>query len=122
MAIKLKWQDPIYRTAVLQGRKSAPNKLETSLQPVLAEFGFRYTGGGDFWVHRKDGSHNPDFKKTGERKLVEVWGDYWHRGENPDDLQTWYATMGYDCLILWESEVNAGRARDRVRKWLNSTS
>ena len=37
--------------------------------------------------------------------IIELFGDYWHKGENPEDKIKEYNDVGYKCLILWESEI-----------------
>lgn len=88
--------------------KPSPSKLELSCIPMFAERGYRHTGDGSFWVKGKDGkSKNPDFKKNGSKAVIEVWGDYWHRDQNPQDLIEWYQENGFECKIYWETEIKA---------------
>ena len=48
---------------------------------------------------------NPDFKVTGENKVIEVFGDYWHRNEFPEDLVDAFAGIGIECLVVQESDI-----------------
>lgn len=85
-----------------------PSKLELSCIPMFADRGYRHTGDGSFWITGKDGQHkNPDFKKTGKKAVIEVWGNWWHRGQVPQDLIDWYADNGYKCEVYWESDIKA---------------
>ncbi len=45
------------------------------------------------------------FKITGQNKVIEIYGDYWHRNDNPQDLINLYKQIGYDCMIFWEHEI-----------------
>ncbi len=54
---------------------------------------------------------NPDFIHKNNNKVIEVFGDYWHR----DDVADWNRTekgrieifenLGYEILILWETDI-----------------
>ena len=50
-------------------------------------------------------TYNPDFIIEGQKMVIELFGDYWHKGENPKDRIKEYDDVGYKCLILWESEI-----------------
>lgn len=85
-----------------------PSQLELNCILIFAERGYRHTGDGSFWVKGRDGkSKNPDFKKNGSKEVIEVWGDYWHRDQNPQDLIEWYKENGFECKIYWETEIKA---------------
>ena len=77
-----------------------PNKAEIKLCEILSPFGFHYTG---------DGSHNvgtlaPDFW-NGNHKVIELYGDYWHRHDDPQERINAFAQYDYKCLVIWESEM-----------------
>ena len=82
------------------------SKVELSLKPVLEPLGFEHTGEGGFHIRAKGGKTRiPDYVKRDTREIVEVWGTYWHRGENPQDLIDWYAQQGWTARVVWENEV-----------------
>lgn len=65
-----------------------------------------YQGDGKFFLTFKDGRiKNPDFVVAHQRKVIELFGDYWHRGEDPEELIKQYNEIGFECLVLWEHEV-----------------
>ena len=37
--------------------------------------------------------------------MIEIYGDYWHRNDNPDNIIEEYKSVGLDCLVFWEHEV-----------------
>ena len=38
--------------------------------------------------------------------MIEVYGDYWHSGDNPQDrIEQWNST-GCECIVVWEHEIN----------------
>lgn len=119
-AVSNLWSNTEYREKVLEGRSLSPNKLEQSVFLKLRPLGFRFTGDGKFWVHRKDESHCPDFKLNNKKILVEIWGDYWHRGQKPRALEKWYEKSGFMCLVLWEHEVKSGDVYKIVKGWLDA--
>ena len=36
----------------------------------------------------------------------EVFGDYWHRGQNPQDRIDTFKPFGFETLVIWERELN----------------
>jgi len=101
------------------GAGKKPNKIEKLLMRLLESHlpsQFEFVGNGIFWV----GSMNPDFKhKNGERKVIEVYGDYWHRGEDPKDRIDLFKECGYDCLVIWEHELKTLEEEIIVRRIKN---
>ena len=103
------WRDPSRKTTwVRKLRKAAclrPNKIETQLDELLQTHfpsQWTYTGDGSLIIN----GLIPDFSNTnGLKALIEVFGDYWHRGKNPSDRIEVFRTMGYRCLVVWESEL-----------------
>jgi G:T-mismatch repair DNA endonuclease (very short patch repair protein) len=109
---KEQWLDPEYRAKVLKAISQSPNKPETILNQ-LTPTEVRYVGNRSWWCRIKllvDGeyvtkSKNPDFKITGQKKVIELYGNFWHKNDNPEDLINAYKAIGYDCLVIWESEI-----------------
>lgn len=100
------WKDPEYVKRTLISYKRRPNKIETLLDGMTPE-NVRYIGNGAWWRKLPNGRYkNPDFKVTGENKVIEVYGDYFHRNDNPQDLIVLYKQIGIDCLVIWENEIN----------------
>jgi len=78
-------------------RPTNPEKVFDELTPEYV----RYVGNGKWWRNH----HNPDFKVTGQNKVIEIYGDYWHRNDNPEDRIREYKEMNLDCIVFWEHEV-----------------
>jgi len=110
----LNWQNPEYIAKVFGNHKaglsSKPEQIINSLTPENV----RYVGNGQWHrkitIHTKDGQvitkHKcPDFKVTGLNKVIEVHGDYWHKGEDVDALIQAYKDQGIECLVIWEHEI-----------------
>ena len=41
-----------------------------------------------------------------QKKLIELYGDYWHKGENPEIKKNYFKKFGFDTLIIWERELS----------------
>lgn len=75
----------------------------------------------------------PDFKVKGSKKVIELYGDYYHserfckKYDQPDyswipeRLVEEYAKVGVDCLVFWEREIRDGETLNaiikKVREW-----
>jgi G:T-mismatch repair DNA endonuclease (very short patch repair protein) len=66
---------------------------------------WRYTGDGRLWLGRR----NPDFVHTTEKIVLEIFGRYWHKKEDEEELRASYSGVGYRLLVLWEDEVTEER-------------
>ena len=97
------WENPVYVAKVL-GRTS-PNKKELILQSILDRHypnEWKYTGNGRFIIGRMC----PDFINiNGKKQVIELYGIYWHRNDNPEDRVRDFRKYGYDCLVVWENEL-----------------
>lgn len=106
---KLRWQNPEYRNktikAIMSAQHTAPNKPEQKLARFLDN---RFPGE---WKFVGDGSvifngYNPDFINVNGRKLIiELFGDYWHKGEDPADRAKLFEPYGFRTLVIWEHEL-----------------
>ena len=95
--------DPIFRQKILNPKK--PTRPERDLGKNLPTV-VRYVGNGKWWCRFLDGKYkNPDFKVTGQRIVIEVFGDWWHRNDDPDLLISAYRRIGYKCLVIWERDI-----------------
>jgi len=99
------WANDGYVKNVLCQTRKRPTSPERIVSLWFPEL--RYTGNGIWWRKLANGKNkNPDFKITGQNKVIEIFGDYWHRGENPRKLIDLYKQAGIDCLVIWEKEIN----------------
>jgi hypothetical protein len=99
------WRDPEFVHNQMVGRGIRPNKPETIILNLLNQMypnDWKYTGDFSFTINGK----NPDFTNiNGQKKLIELFGDYWHRGQNPEDRKKIFREFGYDTLVIWEREL-----------------
>jgi hypothetical protein len=99
---------------VLKASHAKPNRKETYFLSILDHLypnQYKYVGDGEVII----GGKNPDFINiNGQKKVIEFYGDRWHQGENPQDRIDIFAQYGFDCLIIWQSELL--KKPDRIMK------
>jgi hypothetical protein len=64
----------------------------------------------------------PDFINcNGEKKIIELFGDYWHLGENPQERIDEFKPFGFDTLVIWEKELkNANGLKEKLLNFCES--
>lgn len=97
--------DPVYMDKVRKSLNIRPNKPETIILNLLGRLyhgQWKYTGDFSFIINGK----SPDFVNcNGQKKIIELFGDYWHKGQDPQDRINAFKPFGYDTLIIWEREL-----------------
>jgi len=102
---KARWLDPEFRERWLLSQKRAPNGLETFFDGITPD-SIRYIGDGSWWRLLPNGKYkNPDFKVTGRPQVIELFGSYWHRDEDPFVIIEMFHRLGIECLVLWEHDI-----------------
>lgn len=116
-----KWNDPNsifnskeYRENWKKSVSIKPNKLEILIDNLLVNelnLNYIYVGDYRFWVGRK----NPDFINKETKKIIEVFGEYWHskkfrkvektNQEHEQDRIKYFEKYGYKSLIIWDYEL-----------------
>lgn len=135
-ARKKEWADPVNRQKWSETRKGnrnavGPHKItseqaaengskakrrrRSSLERQLDVFmnSIEYKHDSELWIKHEGKRRQPDFVSYEEKKVIEIWSDYWHRGEDPQELVKWYEQAGWKAEVVWESEV---------LQWVNSLS
>jgi len=109
--IKQNLLDPKFRENFFRGRNARPNKLELRVQRWLNKmFPNEYKYVGDFQTFI--GGKCPDFMNcNGQKKLIEVFGDYWHQDDDPQKRIDHFSEYGFKTLVLWESDINSNPKR-----------
>ncbi len=99
------WKDPNYQEKMRKSCSLKPNRSEKSLDELLKKLTFGdYKYVGNFSVFF--GSKNPDFINiNGQKKLIELAGDYWHDESYPKRRRKHFRKYGFDTLVIWESEL-----------------
>ena len=99
------WKAPSYVSKQMKSRGCRPNKPEERLRVLLDEIypdSWKYVGYGQLII----GGKCPDFSNVnGRKQLIELYGDYWHREQNPQDRIDLFEQYGYSTLIIWENEL-----------------
>ena len=76
------------------------------------EFPYRYTGNAQFILNGKA----PDFVHYKKRKIIELFGERWHKPEEEDRRTTEFATSGYQVLVIWQKELKVKNRKKLVEK------
>ncbi len=111
------WNDPQFREKTVRAQVKAsfirPTSAELILQKIINQVcpnEYLYNGDGKLTIL----GSIPDFiNVNGQKKVIEMFGDYWHSqdviGKSESDETTdkinKHAKLGYDCLIIWEREL-----------------
>jgi G:T-mismatch repair DNA endonuclease (very short patch repair protein) len=107
------WRDPIFQKKQSEARDIRPNKSEVVLLNLLERLfpdEYKYTGDFSFMINGK----NPDFVNVnGQKKIIELFGDYWHKNSNPQDRIDIFTPFGYKTLVIWEHELKKSQLQLR---------
>ena len=125
---KNSWRRPKFREKMIkillnnqqkaiQGLVLHPNKPEKVLLQILPN-SFVFVGNGKKMIDR----FNPDFIDEKNKKIVEMYGDYWHnlKSYKERDLRRLkaYKKAGYALLIIWEHELkDASKVKQKVKEF-----
>jgi len=100
-----RWDDPIIVGKMFRNHlRKLPNKKETLLQMILQDqrLPYQYVGNGQFTL----GNYCPDFVNTnGQKKIIELFGNYWHKPEEIETRSKKFAEFGFKTLVVWENEL-----------------
>ena len=114
----LRWDNIDFQSKMLKAFNLKPNKPEQfliKLLEILYPNDWRYVGDFQFWL----GGKNPDFMNVnGQKKLIELYGDYWHKDDNPQDRIDHFKQYGFDTLVIWQSEFESlERVKFRIHRF-----
>jgi len=95
-----------------------PNQQEKKLNQILQTLfpnEYEYVGDLSFIV----GGKNPDFVNVnGQKKIVELYGDYWHRNDDPEERIQLFRNYGFETLVIWERELkNEPRLVSKLKRF-----
>jgi len=90
--------DSLYKT-----KGSGPNIPETRLLKILNELNtnYRFVGDFSFWINRA----NPDFVDTKHKRVIEMFGEYWHEKTEVKERTEYFQKYGYSTLVIWDYEL-----------------
>lgn len=99
--------------------QSTPNNLEKRIISICEEFSLPLEFTGDSPYPGLAG-YRPDFVSTDDsRKILEIYGDYWHAGEDPQHRIDIFKKFDHDTLILWEREMMASSDEEIANRIIN---
>lgn len=111
IAMQRKWDDVEYASKMLGKIVKKPNSMELSLLEVIHSINpnYRYVGDGQFWLGRK----NPDYVNQDEKKIIELYGECWHKKQNEEKLRIQhFERFGFKTLVVWSKEL---RDEDKLK-------
>lgn len=120
-AMKILWKDQSYKDKQLKLIYSSmnihPNKPEAIILNLLDKnYPNEWKFAGDFSCIINGKS--PDFVNKKQKKIIELFGDYWHKGQNPKDRENIFKPFGYRTLIIWENELkNLNKVSSKIKKF-----
>jgi very-short-patch-repair endonuclease len=98
------WQNPVYKSKMLNKWKRTPNKLEKKMDAFLKTITneFKFVGDGQVWI----GGRCPDFININREKkqLIEVFGSYWHEPDDEEFRKSHFKSCGFNTLVIWDKE------------------
>lgn len=110
-------QSSEFLALVMKSNRIKPNKKELALLAIIKQISlpYQYVGGGEFIL----GGKCPDYLNTdGQKKLIELFGDYWHQGQDPQERIDYFSQYGFQTLIIWESELgNPARVEEKLLRF-----
>ena len=119
----LNWRNPKYVKKLMKSLHIKPNKPEICLQKffnTVAPQEYKFVGDGQFIL----GGKCPDFTNiNGKKKLIELFGDYWHGKKRTGKSREWnehkriqhFKNFGFDTLVIWEHELkDLQKLKDKI--------
>ena len=91
-------------------RRSEPNNAEAALLGILTWLGlpFKYVGNAQYLIYGRC----PDFIHSGgENKIIELFGERWHKPEEEVERIEFFRNAGFETLVVWSKEL---KVRNRL--------
>ncbi len=103
------WNDPALRDrmskAIIRGNRFKQTEPEQIIERLLDDLfsgEYVFVGDGRYSI----GGKCPDFLNiTGKKKIIEVFGEWHHHEDNPQERIDFFKEYGWDCLIIWQHEL-----------------
>lgn len=121
-------KNPTFQKKRMNALAQKPTKPERVFMEIIERnnLPFQYVGNGAIVI----GTLNPDFISNDKNKIIEIFGRVYHDPEVSFFALDWkrqafgrlasYAQFGYDCLILWDDELDEQEVVvNKVRSFLN---
>jgi len=119
ISAKKRCLNPEYWKKFLKACKMKPNKAEKKLFNILQELfpnEYALNVRAEYAVL---GGKIPDFfNVNGQKKLIELFGDYWHKDDIPEERVDFFKPFGFSTLIVWEHELqNKPKLVNRLKQF-----
>ena len=119
-AVLKEWCDPNYISKQMKSRNVTPNRSEIKLLNILDNIYpniWKFVGDGrdiEFIIAGKV----PDYANyVTHTDIIELYGNYWHKDDNPQDRIDLFAKHGYRCIVIWDDELNNTKTlEEKLRK------
>lgn len=96
--------------------RNKPNKPETKVLKLCKKLKIKvkFVGNGKLVI----GGMNPDIKIVAQKKVIELFGNYWHRDQHPNSRIRKLSKYGWRCLVIWQSELrNLEKVKRRILRF-----
>lgn len=104
-SMKLRWKDETYAKNVIRGLHNLPTKPERELDEIpqkIFPLQYEYVGDGKIII---EGKCSDFINVDGQKKIIEMYGDYWHDKSDEIKRKALFNRFGYETLIVWEHEL-----------------
>jgi len=97
--------------AILQIQKNGmfwhgPNRSELALYHIILQVNKNYRYNNGIKVIKFTNKNKvPDFYCLNSNKVIELFGEYWHKPEEEQTLIEQFDNVGYKCLVIWCNEL-----------------
>ena len=114
--MKQLWKDPEHAKKCLVF--DSPNKCELKLLSILESIypgEWKFVGDGQVVIDGKC----PDFINiNGQKKIVELFGEFFHEKHEEDQRIKCFEPFGYETLVIWVKELSATkRLKQKIRNF-----
>ena len=100
--------------------RRSPNKEESVLIELFRNVNlpYKYVGNGEIII----GGRNPDFiNHDGKKKIIEFFGEHWHKKEDEDIKRKIYKEYGFEMLGIWGKELeNKDKLIKKIEEFNNA--
>jgi very-short-patch-repair endonuclease len=100
------WEDPEFARKVLCRRSMSGPEKEFEKIVINNNLPYKFVGNVEDKENKMVISGKiPDFCHISQKKLIEIWGNYFHKGQDPQDRIDFFKKHGYNCIVIWANEL-----------------
>lgn len=101
----------VARILFAYGQNKAEKKLEIFLNILLPNT-YKFVGNGKIFIAGKV----PDFIHTKKKKIIELFGEYWHEKSDVLKRKKHFRKYGFKTLIIWLKEMRRAETREKLKR------